>query len=106
VFNAAKSKSERPGRRKENSSSALCVEVNREARLGEFQHNVSQLPVGAIESAGRAADKFLGEVDTFDAGYITFFPSSGNSIQNDRSLGETIKGTTQMQGIKIEKRIP
>jgi hypothetical protein len=48
----------------------------------------------------------LGEVDTFEAGYITFFPSSGNSIKNDRSLGETIKGSNPMQGMKIEKRLP
>ena len=59
-----------------------------------------------MESAGRAADKIMSEVDTFDAGYITFFPSSGNSIQNERGLGETMRGPNQMQGLKIEKRIP
>jgi hypothetical protein len=62
--------------------------------------------MGGIETAVNSADKILGQNDTFDAGYITFFPSSGNSIQNDRSLGDTTKGGNQMQGIKIEKRLP
>jgi hypothetical protein len=62
--------------------------------------------MGGIENAAYSADKILGEVDTFEAGYITFFPSSGNSIKNDRSLGETMKGSNQMQGMKIEKRLP
>ena len=62
--------------------------------------------MGGIETAAHQAEKILGEVDTFEAGYITFFPSSGNSIKNDRSLGETIKGSNPMQGMKIEKRLP
>lgn len=62
--------------------------------------------MGGVDSAGRTAEKIISESDTFDAGYITFFPTSGNSIQNERSLGDTMKGSNQMQGLKIEKRIP